>query len=70
MHPSGADATQIAQEHRGCLASEPFLLKNRVWVNVYQGSWDFRDKFSRKKSPAQFAFGFGVSGATARLGAK
>jgi hypothetical protein len=46
------------------------LLKNRVWVNVYKGSWDFRDEFLRKKSPAQFAFGFGVSGATARLGAK
>ena len=45
-----------------------FLLKNRVWFSVYAGLCRFRYNFSRKKSRAQFVFGFGVSGATARVG--
>ena len=70
MHRLDADTTEIAQEHRRYLTFKALLLKNRVWVNVYQGLWDFEDIFSQKKYTAQFAFGFGVSGATARLGRK
>ena len=44
------------------------FLENRVWLSVYQGLCRFWGKFSRKKSLAQFVFGFGVSGATARVG--
>ena len=70
MHRFGANAAGIAQKPRWCLALKAFLLKNRVWVNVHKGLWGFCSEFLRKKSPAQFAFGFGVYGATARLGAK
>ena len=70
MHQSGANAAEIAQKLRGCLASEPLVPKNRVWVSVYKGLSDICPEFLRKKSLAQFAFGFGVYGATARLGAK
>lgn len=53
-----------------CLGSKPFLAKNRVGFSVYQGLWEFWGEFSEKKSPAQFVFGFGVFGTTARLGRK
>ena len=52
-------AFESAHEHRACLVSEPFLVKNRVWFSVYQGSWKFQSDFSCEKSPAQFVFGFG-----------
>ena len=52
---------QITQKPRGCLASEPLVPKNRVWVSVYKGLSGFCPEFSRKKSPAQFAFGFGCT---------
>ena len=67
---SNANTLEIAQEPSEYLTFEALLPKNRVWFSVYQGSWDFRDKFSRKKCVAQFAYGFGVYGATAHLGAK
>ena len=53
-------ATEIAQESRRCLASEPFLLKNRVRFSVHAGLRDFGAKCRIKKSPAQFAHGFGL----------
>ena len=65
-----ANTSQIVQEHRRYLTFEAFLLKNRVWVSVYQGLSDFWTDFLCKKSLAQFAFGLGVSGATACLGRK
>ena len=68
MLRSDPNVFKIANEHRACLGSKLFLLKNRVWFSVYQGLWEFSGKFSCEKSPAQFAFGFGVFGATARLG--
>ena len=40
---------------------KPLSLKNRVWVNVHKGSWDFGKKFWVEKCSAQFAFGFGCT---------
>ena len=57
----GANTVEIAQKRRGCLASEPLVPKHRVWVSVYKGLLDFCPEFSRKKSLAQFAFGFGCT---------
>ena len=65
-----ANAAEIAQERRCPLTFKTLLVKNRVWLSVYQGSWGFGGKFLWKKSPAQFVFGFGVFRATARLGRK
>ena len=65
-----ANAAKIAQERRCPLTFKTLSEKNRVWLSVYQGSWGFWGKFSCKKVPAQFVFGFGVFGATARLGRK
>ena len=56
---SNANTLEIAQEPSESLTFEALLPKNRVWVNVCKGSWDFRGKFLAKKCPAQFAFGFG-----------
>ena len=69
---SGPDAntTEITQERKPYLTFEALLVKNRVWVSVYQGGRGFWDKFSRKKCVAQFAYGFEVFGATAHLGRK
>ena len=67
---SGPNAFKIAVEPKACLGSKPFFVKNRVWFNGHKGLWDFRGNFSSEKSPAQFVFGFGVFGTTARLGRK
>ena len=58
IRESDANPTEIARESRRYLTFEALLPKNRVWVNVYQGSWGFWGKFLAKKCPAQFAFGF------------
>ena len=55
---SDANAPEIAQERKPYLTFEAVLSKNRVWVNVCKGLWDFRGKFWAKKCTAQFAFGF------------
>ena len=67
---SDPDVFKIAHEHKACLGSKPFFVKNRVWFNGHKGLWEFRGKFSCEKRLAQFVFGFGVFGATARLGRK
>ena len=46
-----ADTPEIIQEHKRYLTFEALLLKNRVWVSVCKGLWDFEGKFLGKKVP-------------------
>ena len=55
---SDVNTIEIAQEPSGCLTFKAVLPKNRVWVSICKGLWDFEGEFLEKKSPAQFAFGF------------
>ena len=59
MHQSRTDAASIAQAPKWHLTSERMFVKNRVGFSVYKGLSEFWVRFLPKKSPAQFAFGFG-----------